>query len=70
LMLERVYSLFRLPGEPQMTRFLAEQLAMSHWFSIAKAEKILSYSPTVSTPDGVDSLVEWLCRQNCLGKEK
>ncbi|MCL7486841.1 MAG: NAD-dependent epimerase/dehydratase family protein [Desulfobulbaceae bacterium] len=68
--LEKVYSLFRLPGEPQMTRFLAEQLAMSHWFTIAKAEKLLSYSPKVSTQDGVDRLVEWLCRQNCFGKEK
>ena len=34
-LLEGVYRLFRLPGEPPMTRFLASQLARSHWFDIS-----------------------------------
>lgn len=58
--LEMVYSLLRLQSEPPMTRFLAEQLALSHWFSIAKAEKILGYRPLVSGRNGMDRLVAWL----------
>lgn len=58
--LEWGYTLLRLQSEPKMTRFLAEQLAMSHWFSIAKAQQVLSYNPKVSTSDGIDRLVAWL----------
>jgi len=61
--LEVLYTLFRLQNEPQMTRFLAEQLAMSHWFTIAKAERILSYSPKISSTEGMTRLVEWVRRQ-------
>jgi nucleoside-diphosphate-sugar epimerase len=69
-MMEWLYSLLGLQSEPQMTRFLAEQLAKSHWFSIAKAKKILSYSPKISTSVGMDRLVEWLLQQDKPGKEK
>ena len=63
---ESLYSLLRLQSEPQMTRFLAEQLAKSHWFSIDKAKKIFSYSPKISTSVGMDRLVTWLLQQNNL----
>lgn len=69
-MMEWLYDILRLPGEPQMTRFLAEQLAMSHWFSIDKARNILSYSPKISIATGMDRLVEWLLSQDRPGKEK
>ena len=59
-MLEGIYRLLHLEGEPPMTRFLAEQLALSHWFSLAKARNLLGYRPQVSTPQGVDRLVNWL----------
>lgn len=58
--LECLYRLLRLRQEPQMTRFLAEQLAMSHWFSIDAARKVLGYSPLVSTSEGIDNLIRWL----------
>lgn len=67
--MEWVYSLLRLKTEPQMTRFLAEQLAMSHWFSIARAESLLNYSPKVSTTEGMERLVNWLIQQ-CLNKDE
>ena len=69
-MMEWLYGLLRLPGEPQLTRFMAEQLAMSHWFSIAKAKNTLSYVPKISTVDGMERLVEWLIGQDSPGKEK
>jgi len=60
---EKLYSLFGRSEEPPMTRFLAEQLAKSHWFSMAKARRNLGYNPAVSTAEGVDRLVAWL-REN------
>lgn len=60
--MERLYALLRIESEPPMTRFLAEQLAKSHWFSIGRAQKILSFSPGISTAQGLDRLVAWLVR--------
>lgn len=68
--MEGLYRLLRLQGEPQMTRFLAEQLARSHWFSIDKAKNVLVYSPKISTATGMDRLVEWLRQQDLPEKEK
>jgi len=58
--LEGGYHLLGLRAEPMMTRFLAEQLAKSHWFSIASARRDLGYEPTVSTEEGMRRLVAWL----------
>lgn len=59
-LLEILFSVLHRRGEPQMTRFLAEQLALSHWFSIAKAGNLLAYFPRVSSEEGMDRLVAWL----------
>lgn len=58
--LEGLHMWFGMATEPKMTRFLAEQLARSHWFSIKKARRDLGYEPRVSTSEGMDRLVEWL----------
>jgi nucleoside-diphosphate-sugar epimerase len=50
---------FRLRGrtdEPPMTRFVAAQLAHSHWFDIAAAKRDLGYSPTVSITEGLEKI--------------
>jgi nucleoside-diphosphate-sugar epimerase len=59
-LMEGIYMWIGLTKEPQMTRFLAEQLARSHWFSIEKARRDLGYEPSISTEQGLDRLVEWL----------
>jgi len=56
---EMIYRLFRLQGEPRMTRFLAYQLAHSHFFSHENAEKDLNYTPIVSVEEGMKVLVPW-----------
>lgn len=64
---EGFYSLFRLSNEPIMTRFLASQLAKSHFFNIAKAKRELSYSPKISNEEGLKRLLEYykrLLKQN------
>ena len=58
--LEFIYKAFRLPGEPQMTRFLAEAVATSHWFDISAAKSDLGYKPKVSTEEGLQRLQDWL----------
>jgi nucleoside-diphosphate-sugar epimerase len=59
---EALYRLLRLRGEPPMTRFLAAQLATSHWFDITAARRDLGYAPRVSTSEGMIRLGEWLRR--------
>ena len=58
--LEWIYALLRLPGEPPMTRFVAEELATAHWFDISAAKRDLGYRPRVSTEEGMRRLGAWL----------
>lgn len=58
--LECVHRVLGLKGEPQMTRFVAEELATAHWFDISAASKDLGYRPVVSTAVGLQRLKEWL----------
>jgi len=59
-LLEFVYKMFRIRGEPQMTRFLADELATAHWFDIRAARKDLGYTPTISIKEGLSRLKQWL----------
>lgn len=58
--MEGVYRIFRLPGEPRMTRFLAAQLATSHYFDMTRAVRDLQYKPIVSVDEGLKRLIEFL----------
>ncbi|MCK5844506.1 MAG: NAD-dependent epimerase/dehydratase family protein [Victivallales bacterium] len=58
--LECVYSTFRVKSEPPMTRFVAAELAHSHYFDISAAKNDLGYSPDVDTNLALDEAVEWL----------
>jgi nucleoside-diphosphate-sugar epimerase len=64
--LEWVYRIFRLPGEPPMTRFVAEELATSHWFDIRAAREDLGYRPLISTEEGLRRLRQWLKEDGAL----
>lgn len=56
--LETAHRIFAPGKEPKMTRFLAEQLAKSHCFSIKNAERDLGYIPLISTEEGMNRLCE------------
>lgn len=58
--LELLYKISKSSKEPKMTRFLAEQLAKSHYFSIDNAIKDLGYQPLVSTQEGLVRAIQWL----------
>ena len=59
-LLEKVHGTLQLDREPKMTRFLAEQLALSHWFSKENAKTLLGYSEKVTTEQGVERLLRRL----------
>jgi nucleoside-diphosphate-sugar epimerase len=58
--LETVYVLFNLKGEPRMTRFVAKELSTSHWFDLSAARNDFGYQPEVSFDEGMERLREWL----------
>jgi nucleoside-diphosphate-sugar epimerase len=43
--LEAAYNTLPLKGEPRLTRFLANELAMSHYYDISRAKVDLGYKP-------------------------
>jgi nucleoside-diphosphate-sugar epimerase len=58
--MEWLYRTLHLPGEPPMTRFVAEELATEHWFDISAAKNDLGYHPRVTTREGLEQLRKWL----------
>ena len=58
--LEWSYRAFRISKEPQMTRFLARELATAHWFDITAAKRDLGYEAEVSIDEGMLRLKNWL----------
>ncbi|PLY12839.1 MAG: 3-beta hydroxysteroid dehydrogenase [Desulfuromonas sp.] len=58
--LEKVYGLLRLPGEPRMTRFVARELSTAHWFDISAARRDFGYVPEISIDQGLERLKAWL----------
>jgi nucleoside-diphosphate-sugar epimerase len=57
---EAAWTLLPLRGEPPLTRFLAEQLATTHWYDMAPATRDFGYVPRVSIAEGLRRLAEAL----------
>jgi nucleoside-diphosphate-sugar epimerase len=58
--LELIYGCLRLKGEPPMTRFIAAQLALDHYFSIDHARQMLGYKPNIDTDRAMEQCRPWL----------
>ncbi len=59
-LLEGAFWTLRVSREPPMTRFVAAQLALDHYFSIDRARTLLDYQPA-SDRDGLfESCSDWL----------
>lgn len=54
--LECYHEMFNIQAEPRMTRFLAAQLAKSHYFDISRAKRDFGYYPKVSLEEGMRRL--------------
>ena len=59
-LLEGLYGFCRIKKEPPMTRFMASQLATSHYFNISRATKDFGYEPVVSPEEGMNRLIQSL----------
>jgi nucleoside-diphosphate-sugar epimerase len=51
--METAYTFLHLPGEPLMTRFLAQQLSGTHSYDVSKAARDFGYQPIVSVAEGL-----------------
>ncbi len=58
--LELIYKMFHINAEPEMTRFVAQELATAHWFDMGAAQRDLGYHPRISMEEGFDRLKQWL----------
>lgn len=54
--LEGIWKLTGRTDEPRMTRFLAAQLATSHYFNLTAARRDLGYQPAISMAEGMEKL--------------
>lgn len=54
---EGVWRVLRLAGEPPMTRFVAAQLATSHWYDVGPARTALGYAPPVGPEEAIERTV-------------
>lgn len=66
--LEAVWSLFGLSGEPMMTRFVAKQLGTSHHYDLTAARRDLGYQLLVSDEEAHRRTVTWLQGELAAGR--
>ncbi len=57
--MEFLWKLLPLTGEPPMTRFVATELAKNHWFDISAARRDLGYKPVVNPEEGLKRFIRW-----------
>jgi nucleoside-diphosphate-sugar epimerase len=67
--METVFGLLRIKSEPQMTRFLARQLATAHWYDIGAARRDLGFEPKVTIDEGIERLRAWFSALQDLKEE-
>ncbi|MEK9772805.1 MAG: NAD-dependent epimerase/dehydratase family protein [Opitutae bacterium] len=59
-LIEGIWAMFSLSGDPPMTRFVASQLAHDHWFSSSAAKKDLGYRPLICMEEAMRKTLPWL----------
>lgn len=57
--LEGLHRLRPSANGPAMTRFIARNLAATHWYDISAARRDLGYEPKVSIAEGLERLRSW-----------
>lgn len=61
---EAVWALSGRRDTPPVTRFLAEQLATSHWFDQRRTRTVLDWVPRITLDDGFRMLRDWYLEKN------
>jgi len=57
--LEFLYQTLPLKGEPRLTRFLANELALSHYYDISAAKQDFGYKPQYSLDEALEQTIEF-----------
>ena len=57
--MEWLWTWLPLPGEPPMTRFVATQLATSHWYDLSAAREDFGWHAPYSGEEGLAATVRW-----------
>jgi nucleoside-diphosphate-sugar epimerase len=58
--LEFVYRTFKLKGEPRLTRFLASELALDHYYDISNAKHDFGYRPQIDMAEATRRTISYL----------
>jgi nucleoside-diphosphate-sugar epimerase len=66
--MEFVYRRIPIKGEPRLTRFLASELALSHYYDISRARRDFGYQPQFSTAQALEKTLPFL--QDLADKKK
>ncbi|KQY20727.1 nucleoside-diphosphate sugar epimerase [Cellulomonas sp. Root485] len=61
--LDAAWRTLPLPGEPPLTRFVAEQLSTAHWFDQRRTREALGWTPRIGLDEGLARLATWTARQ-------
>ncbi len=61
-LMEGLWRVLPLKGEPPMTRFVAKEMATDHWFDISAARRDLGYAPRVTMEQSTVELIEHLIK--------
>ena len=56
MMMEIVYKILKLKGEPIMTRFVARQLSCAHWYDLTAAKTYIGYQAKITIDEGMERL--------------
>ncbi len=59
LVCEKAWKLFKIKGEPPITRWVAGELSTAHWFKIDAARRDLGYEPRISIAEGIARLRDY-----------
>ena len=51
--------MFKLKGEPTVTRYAAAEMAKNHSYSIERARSDLGYNPKIDREEGLRRFYEW-----------
>lgn len=60
---EIIYKIFKIKGEPPITRWVAGELSTAHWFDITAARRDLGYEPRISIEEGIKRLHDYHQKQ-------
>ena len=56
---EAAWAVFKLKGEPTITRYAAAEMAKNHSYSIKRARSDLGYNPKIDREEGLRRFYEW-----------